>query len=267
MKLKHLFVVGLLVGAPALTSAQLLPYQNPSLSAEERAEDLCKRLTLEEKSLLMMNSSPAIERLGIPAFDWWSEALHGVGRNGLATVFPSCIGMAASFDDDLIEEIFTAVSDEARAKNTLARKEGKVGKYKCLSFWTPNINVFRDPRWGRGQETYGEDPYMNGRMGLRVVKGLQGDGSDKYYKLHACAKHYAVHSGPEKTRHRFDIENLPARELWETYLPAFKMLVQDGNVQQVMCAYPRVEGSPCCGSDKLLNSILRYKWGFDGLVV
>ena len=267
MKLKHLFVVGMLFGTPSPASAQLLPYQNPSLSAEERAEDLCKRLTLEEKSLLMMNSSPAIERLGIPAFDWWSEALHGVGRNGLATVFPSCIGMAASFDDDLIEEVFTAVSDEARAKNTLARKEGKVGKYKCLSFWTPNINVFRDPRWGRGQETYGEDPYMNGRMGLRVVKGLQGDGSDKYYKLHACAKHYAVHSGPEKTRHRFDIENLPARELWETYLPAFKMLVQDGNVQQVMCAYQRFEGSPCCGSDKLLNSILRYKWGFDGLVV
>ncbi len=267
MKLKHFFAAALLAGLPVTMSAQLLPYQNPSLSAEERAEDLCKRLTLEEKTKLMMNSSPAIERLGIPAFDWWSEALHGVGRNGLATVFPSCIGMAASFDDDLIEEVFTAVSDEARAKNTLARKEGKVGKYKCLSFWTPNINVFRDPRWGRGQETYGEDPYMNGRMGLRVVKGLQGDGTDKYYKLHACAKHYAVHSGPEKTRHRFDIENLPARELWETYLPAFKMLVQDGNVQQVMCAYQRFEGSPCCGSDKLLNSILRYKWGFDGLVV
>ncbi|WP_288154441.1 xylan 1,4-beta-xylosidase, partial [Duncaniella freteri] len=248
-------------------SAQLLPYQNHELSAEERAEDLCKRLTLEEKSLLMMNGSPAIERLGIPSFDWWSEALHGVGRNGLATVFPSCIGMAASFDDDLIEEVFTAVSDEARAKNTLARREGKNGKYKGLSFWTPNINVFRDPRWGRGQETYGEDPYMNGRMGLRVVKGLQGDGTGKYYKLHACAKHYAVHSGPEKTRHSFDIERLPARELWETYLPAFKMLVKDGKVQQVMCAYQRFEGSPCCGSDRLLNSILRYDWGFDGLVV
>lgn len=267
MKIKHLFTAAVLAGLPAFMSAQLLPYQNPSLSAEERAEDLCKRLTLEEKALLMMNSSPAIERLGIPAFDWWSEALHGVGRNGLATVFPSCIGMAASFDDDLIEEVFTAVSDEARAKNTLARREGKVGKYKCLSFWTPNINVFRDPRWGRGQETYGEDPYMNGRMGLRVVKGLQGDGTDKYYKLHACAKHYAVHSGPEKTRHQFNIDNLPARELWETYLPAFKMLVQDGNVQQVMCAYQRFEGDPCCGSDRLLNSILRYKWGFDGLVV
>lgn len=267
MKLKCFLGLVALVGMPIIAQAQLLPYQNPNLSSTERAEDLCKRLTLEEKSRLMMNTSPAIDRLGIPAFDWWSEALHGVGRNGLSTVFPSCIGMAASFDDDLIEEVFTAVSDEARAKATLARHEGKVGKYKCLSFWTPNINVFRDPRWGRGQETYGEDPYMNGRMGLRVVKGLQGDGSDKYFKLHACAKHYAVHSGPEKTRHQFDIQNLPARDLWETYLPAFKMLVQDGNVQQVMCAYQRFEGSPCCGSDKLLNSILRYKWGFDGLVV
>ena len=267
MKIKHFLVAIVLAGFPSFVSAQLLPYQNHELSAEERAEDLCKRLTLEEKSLLMMNGSPAIERLGIPSFDWWSEALHGVGRNGLATVFPSCIGMAASFDDDLIEEVFTAVSDEARAKNTLARREGKNGKYKGLSFWTPNINVFRDPRWGRGQETYGEDPYMNGRMGLRVVKGLQGDGTGKYYKLHACAKHYAVHSGPEKTRHSFDIERLPARELWETYLPAFRMLVKNGKVQQVMCAYQRFEGSPCCGSDRLLNSILRYDWGFDGLVV
>ena len=268
MKLTHAIVSAALLAmtAPAV-SAQMLPYQNPALSSTERAEDLCSRLTLEEKVKLMMNSSPAIERLGIPAFDWWSEALHGVGRNGLATVFPSCIGMAASFDDDLIEEVFTAVSDEARAKNTLARTQGNVGKYKCLSFWTPNINVFRDPRWGRGQETYGEDPYMNGRMGLRVVRGLQGDGSDKYWKLHACAKHYAVHSGPEKTRHQFDINTLPARELWETYLPAFKMLVQEGKVQQVMCAYQRFEGAPCCGSDRLLNSILRYKWGFDGLVV
>lgn len=274
MKISH-FLIGALIAAPLGMSAatgnqeasDVLPYKNPDLPAEVRAADLCSRLTLEEKAALMMNSSPAIPRLGIPAFDWWSEALHGVGRNGLATVFPSCIGMAASFDDDLIEEIFTAVSDEARAKNTLARKQGNVGKYKCLSFWTPNINVFRDPRWGRGQETYGEDPYMNGRMGLRVVRGLQGDGKSKYFKLHACAKHYAVHSGPEKTRHSFNIENLPARDLWETYLPAFKTLVQEGNVQQVMCAYQRFEGAPCCGSDRLLNSILRYKWGFDGLVV
>lgn len=273
MKIRHIFasaffaITSIVFAQSSQSQPELLPYQNPALSAEERAADLCSRLTLEEKASLMMNTSPAIPRLGIPSFDWWSEALHGVGRNGLATVFPSCIGMAASFDDDLIEEVFTAVSDEARAKNTYARSQGNAVKYRGLSFWTPNINVFRDPRWGRGQETYGEDPYMNGRMGLRVVKGLQGDGSDKYFKLHACAKHYAVHSGPEKTRHSFNIDNLPARDLWETYLPAFKMLVQDGNVQQVMCAYQRFEGDPCCGSDRLLNSILRYKWGFDGLVV
>lgn len=270
----HRIILLPFLAATALTFAaapekqpELLPFRNPALSAEERAADLCSRLTLEEKASLMMNTSPAIPRLDIPSFDWWSEALHGVGRNGLATVFPSCIGMAASFDDDLIEEVFTAVSDEARAKNTLARKNGNAGKYRGLSFWTPNINVFRDPRWGRGQETYGEDPYMNGRMGLRVVRGLQGDGSDKYLKLHACAKHFAVHSGPEKTRHNFNIDDLPARDLWETYLPAFKMLVEDGDVRQVMCAYQRFEGSPCCGSERLLNSILRYKWGFDGLVV
>lgn len=262
----------ILTGALALMGAGMLnaqpyPYQNPNLPAEERAADLCSRLTLDEKVALMMNSSPAIPRLGIPKFDWWSEALHGVGRNGLSTVFPSCIGMACSFDDGLIEEVFTAVSDEARAKNTVARKNGTVGKYKSLSFWTPNINIFRDPRWGRGQETYGEDPYMNGRMGKRVVKALQGGEGNKYYKLHACAKHYAVHSGPEKTRHSFDINDLPERDLWETYLPAFKELVQNGNVQQVMCAYQRFDGEPCCGSNQLLHQILRDKWGFEGLVV
>ena len=248
-------------------TAQRLPYQNPELSAEQRAEDLLGRLTLEEKTLLMMNASPAIERLGIPQWNWWSEALHGVGRNGVSTVFPSCIGMACSFDEELIERIYTAVSDEARAKNTKARREGKVGKYSCLSFWTPTINIFRDPRWGRGQESYGEDPFMNARMGLRVVRGLQGDGSHKYLKLHACAKHFAVHSGPEKLRHSFNIEALPARDLWETYLPAFKTLVQEGNVQQVMCAYQRFEGDPCCGSNRLLQQILRDEWGFQGLVV
>ncbi len=260
-------LMGLALLASLATSGQSLPYQNPDLSAEERAADLCSRLTLDEKVKLMMNSSPAIERLGIPAFDWWSEALHGIGRNGLSTVFPSCIGMAASFDDDLIEEIFTAVSDEGRAKNSFARRLGNTGKYKGLSFWTPNINVFRDPRWGRGQETYGEDPYMNGRMGLRVVRGLQGDPTSKYLKLAACAKHYAVHSGPEKTRHSFNIEELPARDLWETYMPAFEMLVKEGGVRQVMCAYQRFEGMPCCGSDRLLQSILRNDWGFDGVVV
>ena len=265
--------LSLIVLAACMTaSAQLHPYQNADLPVEQRVEDLLSRLTLEEKVQLMMNGSPAIERLGIPQTDWWSEALHGVGRNGISTVFPSCIGMACSFDDDLIERIYTAVSDEARAKNTALRQEGKpVKRYQGLSFWTPNINIFRDPRWGRGQETYGEDPFMNAQMGLRVVRGLQGGTSlskeHPYYKLHACAKHYAVHSGPEKTRHQFNIESLPARDLWETYLPAFKALVQQGNVQQVMCAYQRFEGDPCCGSDRLLHQILRDEWGFKGMVV
>jgi beta-glucosidase len=257
----------------ALAAKGQLPYQNPKLPTSQRVEDLLGRLTLEEKTQLMMNGSPAIPRLGIPSWNWWSEALHGVARNGLATVFPSCIGMACSFDNDLIERIYVAVSNEARAKNMLARQQGKVGKYSCLSFWTPNINIFRDPRWGRGQETYGEDPFMNAQMGLCVVRGLQGQSpfdqrrSDKYLKLHACAKHYAVHSGPEKLRHSFNIEDLSARDLWETYLPAFKTLVQQGQVQQVMCAYQRFEGDPCCGSNRLLQQILRQEWGFKGMVV
>lgn len=247
---------------------QLLPYQNPQLSADERAEDLLGRLTLEEKAKLMRNGSPEIKRLGIPAWDWWSEALHGVGRNGISTTFPSCIGMAASFDDELIGRVFTAVSDEARAKNTEMRRKGeKTGKYQCLSFWTPTINIFRDPRWGRGQESYGEDPYMNGRMGSVVVKALQGEPTGGFYKLYACAKHFAVHSGPEKLRHSMNIEDLPQRDLWESYLPAFKTLVQEAGVKEVMCAYQRFDGDPCCGSNRLLQHILRDEWGFDGVVV
>ncbi len=264
--MKQISVLSLFAAATVTCSA-IYPYQDTALSPEERAADLCDRLTLEEKTRLMMNSSPAIERLSIPAFEWWSEALHGVGRNGTATVFPSCIGMAASFDDDLIEEIFTAVSDEARAKNNQARTKGEMGKYKGLSFWTPTVNIFRDPRWGRGQESYGEDPYMNGRMGLRVVRGLQGPADARYKKLLACAKHIAVHSGPEKTRHNFNIENLPARDLWESYLPAFKTIVQQGDVREVMCAYQRFEGQACCGSDRLLQQILREDWGYNGMVV
>ena len=248
--------------------AQQLPYQNPNLSPEERAADLCQRLTIEEKANLMQNTSKAIPRLGIPDFAWWSEALHGVGRNGFSTIFPSCIGMASSFNDALIEKIYTAVSDEGRAKNTAQRKKGEPLKtYQGLSFWTPNVNIFRDPRWGRGQETYGEDPYMNSRFGQAVVRGLQGPEGHKYMKLYACAKHYAVHSGPEKTRHHFNIENLSQRDLWETYLPAFKDLVQKANVREVMCAYQRFEGEPCCGSTKLLQQILRDEWGFKWLVV
>ena len=267
MKTKTI-LFGLALSASLSVGAQRLPYQNPKLSIDQRVEDLLQRLTIEEKALLMMNGSPAIERLGIPQFDWWSEALHGVGRNGLSTTFPSCIGMACSFDDDLLERIYTAVSDEARAKNTQLRREGKaVGKYQCLSFWTPTINIFRDPRWGRGQESYGEDPYQNGRMGCAVVRGLQGQPTSGYYKLLACAKHFAVHSGPEKTRHHFNIEDLPARDLWETYLPAFRDLVQKAGVEEVMCAYQRFEGDPCCGSNRLLQQILRQDWGFQGLVV
>jgi beta-glucosidase len=264
---KRRIIIATMMACSIQAMAQQLPYQNHNLPAEQRADDLLKRLTLEEKASLMMNSSPAIPRLGIPEWDWWSEALHGIGRNGLCTVFPSCIGMACSFNDALIERIFSAVSDEGRAKNTLQRKNGTAGKYQCLSFWTPTINIFRDPRWGRGQESYGEDPFMNGQMGLAVVRGLQGGEGHKYYKLLACAKHFAVHSGPEKTRHHFDINNLPARDLWETYLPAFKTLVQQGNVQEVMCAYQRFEGAPCCGSNRLLQQILRDEWGFKGLVV
>ena len=246
---------------------QQLPYQNPKLTPEERANDLVGRLTLEEKASLMQNTSPAIPRLGIKAYDWWNEALHGVGRAGIATVFPQTIGMAASFDDELLYQVFTAVSDEARAKYTQFRKEGDLKRYQGLTFWTPNVNIFRDPRWGRGQETYGEDPYLTSQMGMAVVRGLQGPEDAPYDKLHACAKHFAVHSGPEWNRHEFNAENIAPRDLWETYMPAFKDLVQKAHVKEVMCAYNRLEGEPCCGNNRLLTHILRDEWGYQGIVV
>ena len=243
-------------------------YQNTNLSPAERAEDLVSRMTLEEKVSQMQNTAPAIPHLGIKAYDWWNEALHGVGRSGLATVFPQSIGMAASFDNDLLLDVFTAVSDEARAKSTKASNEaGGLKRYQGLTMWTPNVNIYRDPRWGRGQETYGEDPYLASIMGVAVVNGLQGPDDQKYDKLHACAKHYAVHSGPEWNRHSYNAENIDPRDLWETYLPAFKALVQDANVKEVMCAYNRYEGDPCCGSDRLLTQILREEWGYEGIVV
>ena len=284
-KLLTTLALSLIIGtasAQSLTAQQapeLPAYKNTRLTAYERAKDLCSRLTLEEKTMLMMDRSPEIARLGIPEFHWWNEALHGVGRNGFATVFPITVGMAASFDDALLYRVFTAVSDEARAKNTLARHSGATNRYQGLSFWTPNINIFRDPRWGRGQETYGEDPYLTTRMGLAVVAGLQGDGRLKikdeklkmkagtqYRKLLACAKHFAVHSGPEWNRHEFNIEKLPERDLWETYLPAFKALVQEGHVAEVMCAYQSIDKEPCCGNTRYLQSILRGQWGFRGIV-
>ncbi len=266
-------LTALLVTVAIGANAQMLPYQNPQLSAEQRADDLLGRLTLDEKVKLMMDTSPAIPRLGIPQFQWWNEALHGIGRNGFATVFPITMAMAASWDDALLHRVFTAVSDEARVKAQQAKRSGDIKRYQSLSFWTPNINIFRDPRWGRGQETYGEDPYLTTKMGLAVVRGLQGVGYkgedlgvSKYRKLLACAKHFAVHSGPEWNRHTFNIENLPERDLWETYLPAFKALVQEGKVAEVMCAYQRIDGQACCAQIRYEQQILRDEWGFDGLI-
>ena len=232
---------------------------------DARVDHLLEELTLEEKVSLMMNSSSPVPRLGIKKYDWWNEALHGVARNGSATVFPQAIGMAASFDDELLYEVFTAVSDEARVKHRMAAAEGDLERYQGLTFWTPNINIFRDPRWGRGMETYGEDPYLMGVLGVCVVKGLQGDDALPIRKAHACAKHYAVHSGPESNRHSFDV-SVSERDLRETYLPAFKDLVVKGGVEEVMTAYNRVDGVPAGASDRLINEILRGEWGYQGII-
>jgi len=247
---------------------QQLPYQNPELSSEERAKDLVSRLTLEEKATLLCDQSDAIPRLGIKKFNWWSEALHGYANNDNVTVFPEPIGMAASFNDELLYEIFNAVSDEARAKYNQWLQLGNENKrFLSLSVWTPNVNIFRDPRWGRGQETYGEDPYLMSRMGVQVVKGLQGPSDARYRKLLACAKHYAVHSGPEWSHHQLNLNNVNPREFHETYLPAFKALVQEADVRQVMCAYQRLDDEPCCSNTRLLQRILRDEWGFQYMVV
>ena len=267
MRMKHLTVAALtlLLSVSCSQRQEDYPFRNPDLPIDERIDDLLKRLTAEEKVGQMMNTTPAIERLGIPQYDWWNEALHGVARAGKATVFPQAIAMAATFDDDALYETFTMVSDEARAKYHQYQKDKEYDRYKGLTFWTPNINIFRDPRWGRGMETYGEDPYLTERMGIAVVKGLQGD-DPKYFKTHACAKHYAVHSGPEWNRHEFDVTVTP-RDLWQTYLPAFEALVKEGNVQEVMCAYNRYQGKPCCSSDKLLIDILRNSWGYENIIL
>lgn len=266
--IKKGFFIGITLLFSVNSWAQLLPYKNPNLSSEERAKDLISRLTLSEKATLMCDISDAIPRMGIKKFNWWSEALHGLANNGNVTVFPEPIGMAASFDDDLLYRIFNAVSNETRAKYNEARKNGQENaRFLSLSVWTPNVNIFRDPRWGRGQETYGEDPYLTSRMGVSVVKGLQGPSDAKYRKLLACAKHFAVHSGPEWSRHSLNINDVNPRELWETYLPAFKSLVQKADVRQVMCAYQRLDDEPCCGSTQLLQRILRDDWGYKYMVV
>ena len=248
------------------------PFQNPDLPYQERVENLISLLTPVEKVGLMMNKSASVDRLGIPSYNWWSEACHGVRQEGY-TVYPQPIGMAASFNAQLFYDVFSSVSDEARANwnrsdhNIFNVPMGVIyypGNPE-LTFWCPNVNIFRDPRWGRGQETCGEDPYMNAVLGVQTVLGMQGNDSH-YFKTHACAKHYAVHSGPEPLRHSMNVEPTN-RDLWETYLPAFKALVKKGNVREVMCAYQRFEGKPCCTSDRLLIDILRNKWGYDGLVV
>ncbi|MBX2966337.1 MAG: glycoside hydrolase family 3 C-terminal domain-containing protein [Cyclobacteriaceae bacterium] len=240
------------------------PYLDPEQPLETRVNDLLGRLTLQEKVSQMMHASPAIERLNIPAYNWWNEALHGVGRGGIATVFPQAIGMGATFDEHLIYRVSSAISDEARAMYNAAVAKGYHQQYGGLTFWTPNINIFRDPRWGRGQETYGEDPYLMSRLGVAFVKGLQGD-NPNYLKTAACAKHFAVHSGPEKLRHEFNAVS-SQKDLRETYLPAFKALV-DANVESVMCAYNSTNGEPCCSNNFLLNDVLRKEWGFTGHIV
>ena len=262
MKLKLTYLL-----FPLLLTGCDTSYKNTALSHEKRAEDLVKQLTLQEKAQLMMDASRPVERLGIRPYNWWNEALHGVARAGLATVYPQPIGMAASFDPDAVYQVFQSVSDEARAKNTYYAGQDSYERYQGLTMWTPTVNIYRDPRWGRGIETYGEDPYLASRMGVMVVKGLQGPADGKYDKLHACAKHFAVHSGPEWNRHTFNAENIKPRDLWETYLPPFEALVKEGKVKEVMCAYNRFEGDPCCGSERLLMQILRDEWGFDGIVV
>ena len=272
MKTLKVFAALVLLGIalPVMSQSSEQPkYKDPNLSAHERAVDLCSRLTLEEKSLLMLDESPAIPRLGIKKFFWWSEALHGAANMGNVTVFPEPVAMAASFNPDLLYKCFDVASTEFRAQynERMYRGSGEDQKMRSLSVWTPNVNIFRDPRWGRGQETYGEDPYLTSVMGTQVVRGLQGPETAKYRKLWACAKHYAVHSGPEYTRHTANINDVSPRDLWETYMPAFKTLVQDANVREVMCAYQRLDDEPCCGNARLLQQILRDEWGFKYLVV
>ena len=231
----------------------------------KRAKELVSKMTLEEKVQQTLYQAPAIERLGIKAYNWWNEALHGVARAGVATVFPQAIGLAATFDEDLAEEVAEAVSTEGRAKFNMQQEYDDTDIYKGLTFWSPNVNIFRDPRWGRGHETFGEDPYLTSRMGVRYVEGLQGH-DEKYLKAAACAKHFAVHSGPEDLRHHFNAV-ATKQDMYETYLPAFKTCVQEGKVEAVMGAYNRTNGEPCCGSKTLLQDILRKEWGFEGHVV
>ena len=262
------FLTLLFLAAYNLAEAQQpvysFPFQNPALSEEQRVNDLISRMTLKEKADQLLYTAPAVARLGIPSYNWWNEALHGVARAGYATVFPQSITIANSWDEGLMFNVANAISDEARAKYHEFQRRGKTGIYQGLTFWSPNINIFRDPRWGRGHETYGEDPYLTGRLGLQFVKGMQGD-DPKYLKTVATAKHYAVHSGPEPLRHEFNAK-VSEVDLRETYLPAFRTLVVDAGVYSVMGAYNMFRDYPCC-ANPILYGILRNEWGFKGYVV
>ena len=264
-KLIHFVSVFLLILACNPVSEYEFPFQNPDLSFEDRTQDLLSQLTLQEKIDQLNYESKAVERLGIPEYNWWNECLHGVARSGIATVFPQAIGMAATWDKDLMSRVATAISDEGRAKYHDFISKGKRGIYQGITFWTPNINIFRDPRWGRGMETYGECPHLTGEMAVQFIRGIQGD-DPKYYKAIATSKHFAVHNGPESTRHSFNAK-VSEHDFRNTYLPAFEKSVKESNVASVMCAYNRLEDLPCCGSSPLLNDILRNEWGFDGYVV
>lgn len=262
---RNLFTILVCYMSIHLPAQEKFPFRNSQLSVEQRVEDLVSRLTLEEKVKQMLNSTPAIERLGIPAYNWWNECLHGIGRTKYhVTVFPQAIGMAAAWNDALIKEVASSIADEGRAIYHDAQSKGDYSQYHALTYWTPNINIFRDPRWGRGQETYGEDPYLTAKIGKAFVRGLQGD-NPRYLKASACAKHYAVHSGPEKNRHSFN-SDVSTYDLWDTYLPAFRTLVVDAEVSGVMCAYNAFKGQPCCGNDLLMQTVLRDKWNFKGYV-
>ena len=262
---RFIIVLILILQCGICIGQESMPYLNPALSFDERVDDLVERMSLKEKVGQMMNDAPAIPHLKIPAHEYWNEALHGVARAGKATVFPQAIGLGATFDEDLIFESASVISDEARAKHHEALRHHSFERYEGLTYWTPNVNIFRDPRWGRGQETYGEDPYLTSRMGVSFVKGLQGD-DEKYLKLVATPKHFAVHSGPEPERHFFDATTTE-RDLYDTYLPAFEATVVEGKAYSVMAAYNRYMGKPCCASHQLLDEILRKDWGFNGYVV
>jgi beta-glucosidase len=266
MRMRAVVHAVLLAGACAATAnAQTAGYLDQNLPFETRVRDLVSRMTLEEKVSQMKDVAAPIERLGIPAYNWWNEALHGVARSGLATSFPQAIGLAATWDDSLMLRMATVISDEARAKyNEYVRHDSRA-RYQGLTFWSPNINLFRDPRWGRGQETYGEDPYLTGRLAVQFIHGLQGD-DPKYLKTVATVKHFAVHSGPEPSRHTFDAV-VTERDLRESYLPHFEAGIRLGGAYSLMCAYNRIDGKPACGNDILLKDILRGEWGFKGYVV